>query len=121
MGVGGGLYSLLPVSGTAIEKQYFFIFSTPKIGSDDVKTVDLISFIKCLLSTYYYVCTTLRRQKGRSARTERRRGSETVTILNFNLLLPIAMTKLAEIRGFMTVLGGGGGGGIDFDGLLIFY
>lgn len=91
--------------GPRFKKKYFFIFSTPKVGSDDLKRVGLISFIKCLLSTYYYACTTFtktiaklqNKKKGQSTRTERRRGFETVTILNFNLLLPMV-----------------GGGGIDF-------
>lgn len=51
------------------------------------------------------------KKKGRSTRTERRHGFETVAILNLNLLLPIARTTLAEIRGFMTMVGGEG---IDF-------
>lgn len=54
--------SVLDVTGLTdrdLKNNKFFIFSTPKIGSDDVKTVGLISFIKRLLGTYYIIMYTL--------------------------------------------------------------
>lgn len=81
-----------------------------------MSTYIFILYIKFILLCMYYFYEDyckITKQKEKTVYEDGKEvnGFETVTILNLNLLLPIARTTLAEIRGFMTMVGGEG---IDF-------